>query len=112
MHWRLAASVSLAVLAILPFLGGAGGGFIGDDVPIIKLHSGLREGGNAFGAFAETYWRDYGAGGLYRPLTVSSFSLDRVVWGVGWGVVQAVRAAGQRLVSEAGAFTHRFAAIL
>lgn len=83
MHWRIAASVSLAVLAILPFLGGAGGGFIGDDVPIIKLHSGLREGGNAFGAFAETYWRDYGAGGLYRPLTVSSFALDRVVWGAG-----------------------------
>lgn len=81
MRCRFAALLSLAVLAIVPFLGGSSGGFIGDDVPIIELHRGLRAGSDPIRLFAETYWRDFGGGGLYRPLTIASFALDRAVWG-------------------------------
>ena len=81
MRRQLAALLSLTLLAVLPFLGGLDGGFIGDDVAIIELHPGLRAASSPARLFTETYWRDFGAGGLYRPLTVASFALDRMVWG-------------------------------
>jgi hypothetical protein len=81
MRRRLTALLSLTLLAVLPFLGGLDGGFVGDDVPIIELHPGLRAGSNPARLFTETYWREFGAGGLYRPLTLASFALDRAVWG-------------------------------
>jgi hypothetical protein len=81
MRRQLAALLLLTLLAVLPFLGGLDGEFIGDDVPIIELHTGLRAGSNPARLFTETYWREFGAGGLYRPLTVASFALDRMVWG-------------------------------
>jgi hypothetical protein len=81
MRRQLAACLSLVLLAVVPFVGGLTGEFIGDDVPIIELHKGLRAGSNPARLFTETYWREFGAGGLYRPLTVASFALDRMVWG-------------------------------
>lgn len=81
MRRQLAALLSLTLLAVLPFLGGLDGEFVGDDVPIIELHTGLRAGANPARLFTETYWREFGAGGLYRPLTLASFALDRMVWG-------------------------------
>lgn len=78
---RAAPWALIALLATLPFLGGLRGGFIGDDVPIVRENPGLRADGDPLAPFGETYWRDTARGGLYRPLTVTSFRLDRVLWG-------------------------------
>jgi hypothetical protein len=57
------------------------GGFVEDDFPIIRNNPSLRAGGNLWGVFGQNYWHALGRDGLYRPLTVFSFGLDRLVWG-------------------------------
>ena len=78
---NIALWISLLGLAILPFLPGANGEFIEDDLLIIRDNERLRELRDLPGIFGETYWGEQGQGGLYRPLTVASYALDRVVWG-------------------------------
>ena len=72
--------LSLALLAVIPFLGGIDGGFIEDDIGVIRERPELREGGDLLSVFGQTYWRDV-FGGLYRPLTIFSYGVDRIVWG-------------------------------
>lgn len=78
---RVACSLALVLLASLPFLPGIGGGFVEDDFPIIRNNPSLRADGNLWGVFSQNYWHSLGRDGLYRPLTVFSFGLDRMVWG-------------------------------
>ena len=72
--------LTLALLAVLPFLGGLDGGFIEDDIGVIRDRPELREGGDLLSVFGQTYWREV-FGGLYRPLTIFSYGVDRIVWG-------------------------------
>jgi hypothetical protein len=77
----LAAVVALALLAILPFLPGTRGGFFEDDFPIIYHNPALRDGRALWRVFGQDYWHERGRGGLYRPLTVLSYGIDRLIWG-------------------------------
>ena len=72
----------LVLLAVLPFWPSVTGDFIEDDLPIIRDRIELRDPANLPGLFAQTYWPKELPGGLYRPLTLASFALDRVSWGV------------------------------
>ena len=78
---RLLAPLSLVLLALLPFLGGLEGEFIEDDLGAIRDNVELREGGELFSVWADNYWGEVW-GGLYRPLTIFSYGVDRAarIW--------------------------------
>jgi hypothetical protein len=73
--------LALVVLASVPFLSGLDGGFVEDDHPIIRGNPNLRAGGDLWRVFTQNYWHTLGRDGLYRPLTVLSYGIDRMVWG-------------------------------
>ncbi|MEM7305162.1 MAG: hypothetical protein AAF682_00760 [Planctomycetota bacterium] len=79
---KILALASLVLLGTLPFLGGVRGEFIEDDLGIIRDNADLREGGSLLDVWSDNYWGEVW-GGLYRPLTIFSYGLDRVVWGAG-----------------------------
>ncbi len=82
---RWLAALALVALAIVPYLPGRNGDFVGDDVPIVRERVELRSLGGIPALFGQTYWGEAGRGGLYRPLTLASFALDGAVWGRGPG---------------------------
>lgn len=71
----------LVLLAVLPFWPSLAGDFIEDDRPIIRDRAELRDPSAIPSLFAQTYWPKELPGGLYRPLTMTSYALDRVFWG-------------------------------
>jgi hypothetical protein len=73
--------LALILLAVLPFWPSVSGDFVEDDRPIIRDRIELRDPANVPRLFAETYWPRELPGGLYRPVTMASYALDRVVWG-------------------------------
>lgn len=75
-------ALALILLALLPFWPSVDGDFIEDDRPIIRDRIELRDAAGIPGLFAQTYWPRETPGGLYRPLTMSSYAADRIVWGV------------------------------
>jgi hypothetical protein len=77
---RALAYLSLVLLAVLPFLGGLSGGFIEDDIDAIRERPELRAGGDLWRVWSDNYWGEIW-GGLYRPLTVFSYGVDRLVFG-------------------------------
>jgi hypothetical protein len=77
----MALTLVLLLLATLPFVPGMSGGFVEDDFPIVRNNPSLRAGGNPWSVFGQNYWHTLGRDGLYRPLTVFSFGLDRMIWG-------------------------------
>lgn len=85
----------LFLLAVLPGLPGLNGDFIGDDRIIILNNPALRDPGHLPRLFGETYWGDAVRAGLYRPITLASYLLDRLAWGPGPG--GAPKAAGVHL---------------
>jgi len=78
---KLALLVALVLLAALPFAASLNGDFIEDDRPIIRDRVELRALAAVPALFAQTYWPRDSPGGLYRPLTMASYALDRAVWG-------------------------------
>ncbi len=78
---RIVSLLLLVLLASVPFFPGMSGGFVEDDFPIIRNNPSLRADGNLWSVFGQNYWHALGRDGLYRPLTVFSFGLDRMVWG-------------------------------
>ncbi len=74
--------LALILLAVLPFLPSVAGDFIEDDRTIIRDRIELRDPSNIPALFAQTYWPRELPGGLYRPLTMASYAIDRVVFGV------------------------------
>ncbi len=77
---RFLAPLSLVLLAVVPFLGGLQGDFIEDDLGAIRDRVELREGGDLVSVWTDNYWGDVW-GGLYRPLTIFSYGVDRAIWG-------------------------------
>ncbi len=74
--------LALILLAVLPFWPSLSGDFIEDDRPIIRDRIELRDPARIPELFAQTYWPRELPGGLYRPLTMASYALDRLLWGV------------------------------
>jgi len=72
---------ALVLLAALPFAASLNGDFIEDDRPIVRDRVELRALASIPALFAQTYWPRDSPGGLYRPLTMASYALDRAVWG-------------------------------
>lgn len=75
------ALLALIALALLPFWPSLSGDFIEDDLPIIRDRVELREPSRIPDLFLEPYWPKHMPGGLYRPLTMTTYALDRVLWG-------------------------------
>jgi len=92
----------MARLALLiPFLAGAGlgllavpGDFVFDDVPIVERNERLDHVSAIPGLFLDSYWGDYAQGGIYRPLTLAGFAVERALFGresaVGFHVTNAL----------------------
>ncbi len=81
MRWL--AVLCLVALAVVPYLPGRAGDFVGDDVPIVRERVELRSLASVPALFGQTYWGEAGRGGLYRPVTLASFALDGAAWGRG-----------------------------
>ncbi|MFN0060613.1 MAG: tetratricopeptide repeat protein [Planctomycetota bacterium] len=76
----LAGPTFLALVLALP---AASGGFVLDDLHIVREDARLASLTNVPSLFIDNYWGDFSACGLYRPLTLTSFALERALWGVG-----------------------------
>jgi protein O-mannosyl-transferase len=78
---KWAGVLALVLLAVVPFAASLNGDFIEDDRPIIRDRVDLRDLAHVPALFRETYWPRETPGGLYRPLTLASYALDRALWG-------------------------------
>jgi hypothetical protein len=111
------------LLAVICFANSIGNDFVYDDVSIIRDNTRLARPFNLKAFFSTTYWGPgYPDQGLYRPLTIWSFAIDRAVFGPGPmgvhlmnvianGVVAALLYAFLRLVID-GRRIPFFAALL
>jgi hypothetical protein len=70
--------ILLILTATLPFITSLDGGFIEDDRVLIQHNEEIRDWRNIPNLFSQTYWHNTAKGGLYRPLTIASFALDKV----------------------------------
>jgi tetratricopeptide (TPR) repeat protein len=72
------------LLAVICFANSIGNDFVYDDVPIIRDNTRLARPFNLKAFFSTTYWGPgYPDQGLYRPLTIWSFAIDRALFGPG-----------------------------
>ncbi|RMG15208.1 MAG: tetratricopeptide repeat protein [Planctomycetota bacterium] len=70
----------VAAVAAAAYLNAFGHEFVYDDLPLVLWNERLRSWQGLLECFASSYWTD-GNTGLYRPLTLLSFALDRAVSG-------------------------------
>ena len=99
----------VALTAALVYLNALGNGFALDDVNIVRDNPHIRSVAGLPGLFARPYWPDAEgvASGLYRPITLATFALDRAVWGGGAAGFHAVNVALHALVSALAWFVGR-----
>lgn len=79
--WRLPALAlaAVAIASVIPYLPVASGDFVQDDHSIVEQNPVVRHGGIA-AIFGTDYWSGGapgGASGLYRPVTILSFAIER-----------------------------------
>ena len=108
---RLYATV--AVCAVVVYLGALWNRFALDDVPIVVLNPLVAHPSGLWRAFAAPYWPPDFGGHMYRPLVIASFAIDRLVDGAVWyhavnlswhaGAAVAVAALARRWLDPAGA---------
>jgi len=108
---RLYATV--AVCAVVVYLGALWNRFALDDVPIVVLNPLVAHPSGLWRAFAAPYWPPEFGGHMYRPLVIASFAIDRLVDGAVWyhavnllwhaGAAVAVAALARRWLDPAGA---------
>jgi hypothetical protein len=71
-----------ALAAVLVHWRALGNGFVLDDVPLVENNPAIASMARLPRLFVEPYWNVPGENaGLYRPLTIASFSLNRAVLG-------------------------------
>jgi len=80
---RLGPPVLAFAVAVLLAAGGVFHGFTGDDLALVKKNPSIEPGRGLFSLFEESYWGPYSDAGLYRPLTVLSFAVNRRLTGPG-----------------------------
>lgn len=69
----------VALLAVLPFLGAFGNGFVFDDQGLV-LENPAVWADSFWEPFRSRYWPNSESAGLYRPVTTVSFWLDGRLW--------------------------------
>lgn len=57
------------------------GDFVFDDITIVETNERLDSLGGIPSLFVDNYWGDFAQGGIYRPLVLTSFAIERAVWG-------------------------------
>ncbi len=109
----LALGAAVVLLAVLPYLDALSGGFTLDDIPVVVENPLLQRPLDLGRIFTSNLWGERetappapGAGqnaaelkGLYRPVTVLSFALERALWGSNPRGYHAVNVALHALVS-------------
>ena len=88
--WRSSHAASIAVLALLASVTSIINGFTYDDRPLILENPRVHHLGYLARAWVETYWPPWMGAGLYRPLTISAFTLQ---WAAGHGAPWVFHAA-------------------
>lgn len=74
----------VALVAILVHVGALGNGFALDDVRLVENNPAIASLARVPKLFVEPYWNVAGESyGIYRPLTVASFALNRAIAGAG-----------------------------
>ncbi|HEY8154205.1 MAG TPA: tetratricopeptide repeat protein [Myxococcota bacterium] len=69
----------VAALCVLVFAGSLGGGYVLDDTRLVRDNPEITSPRRALAYFGEDYWWPHRVSGLYRPLTLLSFSVDHAV---------------------------------
>ena len=99
----------MGVIAAAAYVNTLGNGYALDDVDIVRDNPNLRSVANVPLLFATPYWPD-GSGtdsGLYRPVTLSTFAVDRAVFGSDPAGAHGVNVALHALVSILAWFAAR-----
>jgi len=73
--------LTVALCALVVYVGALWNRFAFDDLPIVLWNSLFAKPGAWWRAFAASYWPAELGGGMYRPLTISTYALD---WKVAW----------------------------
>lgn len=68
-------------LSFLIFGNGITGSFVLDDVAVIENRGELKEAGGFFDLFVSPYHQNMPKSGLFRPLTMASYSLNYLIFG-------------------------------
>ena len=108
---RLYLAVGAAALVV--YVGALANRFAMDDIPLVVQNPLVHNGGGFWRAFAAAYWPADLGGTMYRPLTVASWALDRLVDGAPWyhlvnllwhaAVCVTVAALARRLADDSAA---------
>src|ERR1041385_7714235 len=79
---------AIVALAIAPYVNAIPNSFVLDDTSIIAENPTIRDPANIGHLFATDYWGSTGRNaavidpGLYRPLTLTSYTLEYQLWGL------------------------------
>lgn len=98
--------LGVVLVALAVSLPGVVHGFTGDDLVIVKRNPSLEKLSDLPRHFTANYWGEASDAGLYRPLTLVSFSLNRALTGKApWGfhgvnaLLHAIASAGVALLA-------------
>src|SRR5213595_4308530 len=104
--------LTVALCAVVVYLGALWNRFALDDVPIIALNPLVVHPSGLWRAFAAPYWAPELGGHMYRPLVIAGFALDALVDGTVWfhavnllwhvGAAVAVAALARRWMDTPG----------
>src|SRR3989441_8089578 len=76
--------LAVALCAVVVYLGALWNRFAFDDLPIVLWNSLFGRPGAWWRALGASYWPPELGGGMYRPLTISTYALDWLVGRIAW----------------------------
>lgn len=84
-RYLLVTLIATQIAVVLSYANALDGGFLLDARALIPLNPTVHVASwrNVAALFSQDYWNPFGAGGLYRPATTTSFLLDYAVLGYG-----------------------------
>jgi hypothetical protein len=104
--------ITVALCAVVVYLGALWNKFALDDLPIIVVNPLVTQPSGLWRAFAAPYWTPELGGHMYRPLVIAGFALDALVDGTVWfhavnllwhaGAAVAVAALARRWMDTSG----------
>ncbi len=104
--------ITVALCAVVVYLGALWNKFALDDLPIIVVNPLVTQPSGLWRAFAAPYWTPELGGHMYRPLVIAGFALDALVDGTLWfhavnllwhaGAAVAVAALARRWIDTPG----------